>query len=138
MTGPDAPGRAPDDAPTVPGVIPVWPEGPEPGIPGLDYMPSPENGPPPVGVHRRDRPGPPWSWLAAAAALAVLAALVLTWVLAGTTDRPRRPQATAPATDPLASVETINFGKPMGKARMAAVLMAVPPPVSSHSGGICR
>ena len=104
MIVPDAPGRAADDAPTVPGLTPVRPERPELGIPGLDYMPPPKDGPPPVGgVHRRDRAGPPWSWLAAAAALAVLAALALTWTLAGTTDGTRRPQATAPATEPLAS-----------------------------------
>ena len=104
MIVPDAPGRAADDAPTVPGLTPVRPERPELGIPGLDYMPAPTDGPPPVGgVHRRDRLRPPWSWLTAAAALAVLAALALTWMIAGTTDGSRRPQATAPATDPLAS-----------------------------------
>jgi hypothetical protein len=88
----------------VPGIAPVWQERPELGIPGLDYMPPPQDGRPPVGgVHRRDRPRLPWRWLTAGVALVVLSALALTWLLAGTTDGPRRPRVTAPATDPLAS-----------------------------------
>ncbi|MFL6127790.1 MAG: PASTA domain-containing protein [Mycobacteriales bacterium] len=104
MRWPDASGRGDDDAPTLPGVAPVRAEEPELlGIPGLDYMPRPENGPPPVmGVHRRDRPRPPWIWFTPVAALAVLAALAFAWTLAGTTDRPRRPPASASGTDSLA------------------------------------
>ena len=36
------------------------------------------------------------------------------------------------AVFPLARVETISFGKPIGSARMPAVAMAVPPPPPSE------
>lgn len=36
---------------------------------------------------------------------------------------------------PLASVETMSFGKPIGRARIAAVPIAVPPPPPSETTG---
>lgn len=104
MRGPDATGSADDDTPTVPGIPPVHVDPDPPGIPGLDYMPPARSGPPPrPGAHHRD-PSRPWGWLAAAAALAVLGALGVAWMIGGSTDSPPRSPVAAPTSDPLAPV----------------------------------
>jgi hypothetical protein len=87
-----------DDAPTVPMAIPQPSE--PPGIPGLDYMPRPDDGRPPTAPARDGgEPRRPWPWLAGVAALAVLAAVGAAWAIGGITDVP--PPDAAPTAEPV-------------------------------------